>query len=421
MNKYPLAVVVGVCVGGLVLIASAVTAAIALLRRRCDSRRQRSKVAQEEESVDTHAAAQHAVLSETQPLLNDSAIRTRYAASPTEYAQSFIGSFPNSTLGVPQSPLQTLARSPCNAVQHIVAVAVTDSSDSDDSGVDSSDEESVSGPAAAFCVRPELGRSPYHDPIGTAPIANVTYVPSGSHYAAADCVSGPTECNGQPADLVSQVMPLIVSTDSRTCAVAEKNAASKLEVDEFTTVPDDCSQTGISTKPEYIPDLVPQLQPEELESSTPTTATTCTVVPDISSVFAPQQQQPEPVDAPHQCSSQATTPNDINSRSRSSSAGGQNAEADLLVESTAQPLNNDAKPFKRRCRFWPSCSNGKCKYTHPQQQCHMYPNCAFGGSCIYVHPSDVQKINSVIAGKGARRAKRKNDIIKFNHLESYTR
>ncbi|KAJ2609464.1 hypothetical protein H4S08_004034 [Coemansia sp. RSA 1365] len=421
MNKYPLTVAVVVCVGVLVLIATAVTAAIALLRRLRDSRRQQPKVAQEEESVDTHAAAQHTVLSETQPLLDESAIRTRYAASPTEYAQSFIGSLPNSTLGVPQSPLQTLARSPCDAAQHIVEVAVTDSSGSDDSGIDSSDDESVSGPAAAFYARPELGPSPYHDLVGPASFANVTYVSPGTHYGAADCVSEPMECDGKPADSTSEAMPPTDSPDARTCAVAEEHAASSSEADEFTTVADDCSQTGLPTKPEYVPNVVPQLQPEDLEPSTPTTATTCTAEPDISSAFASQNQQPESEDAPPQCSSQATTPNDDSSRSRSSSVGGQNAETDLLVESAAQPLNNDSKPFKRRCRFWPTCSNGNCKYTHPQQQCHMYPNCAFGGSCIYVHPSDVQKINAVIAGKGARRAKRKNDIVKFNHLESYTR
>ncbi|KAJ2882725.1 hypothetical protein FB639_002326 [Coemansia asiatica] len=80
---------------------------------------------------------------------------------------------------------------------------------------------------------------------------------------------------------------------------------------------------------------------------------------------------------------------------------------------------------KRRCRFWPSCSNRNCKYRHPSQTCSAYPNCTFGNNCIYIHPSDVQKINSVISrvhGDGSRRPKRKhNDIIRLNNLSGYVK
>ncbi|KAJ2808843.1 DNA replication factor C complex subunit Rfc1 [Coemansia guatemalensis] len=414
---YPLTAAVGACIGGLVLVAFAVAAAVVLLRRRSGSRRQQPKAAQEEESVGAHATAQHAAVCETQPLLSESAIRTRYAASPTEYAQSFIGSLPNSTLGAPQSPSQTLGRSPCNAVQHIIAVAVTDSSDS---GIDSSDEEPDSALAAAFHGRPELGRSPNHDSIGAASFAGALGAPLKADCGAAACPSESMEHKEQPAAGASEVMQPIGSSNAITPAVAGENAAASAVADKSTAEADNCSQSVEQIGSECMPNVSPLPQPRELEHATPTTAMSCAAEP-VTGAFAPQHQQPESVDTPHQCSSQATTPRDNSSRSRSTSADAQGVEPDLPAELTSQPSNDDTKPFKRRCRFWPTCSNGKCKYTHPRERCHMYPNCAFGSSCIYVHPGDMQKINSVIAGKGARRAKRKNDIIKFNHLESYTR
>ncbi|KAJ2703859.1 hypothetical protein FB645_003736 [Coemansia sp. IMI 203386] len=86
-------------------------------------------------------------------------------------------------------------------------------------------------------------------------------------------------------------------------------------------------------------------------------------------------------------------------------------------------LANNSIMAKRRCRFWPSCSNRNCKYRHPSQTCNAYPNCTFGNNCIYIHPSDAQKINSVISrmhGDGTRRPKRKhNDIIRLNNLSGY--
>ncbi|KAJ2726230.1 hypothetical protein GGI07_000707 [Coemansia sp. Benny D115] len=83
-----------------------------------------------------------------------------------------------------------------------------------------------------------------------------------------------------------------------------------------------------------------------------------------------------------------------------------------------------ASVAKRRCRFWPSCSNRNCKYTHPSQTCRMYPNCTFGTNCIYIHPADVQKINMVISRQNmpstGRKTKRKNqEIIRMNNLSAF--
>ncbi|KAJ2437960.1 hypothetical protein IWW46_005104 [Coemansia sp. RSA 2440] len=94
-----------------------------------------------------------------------------------------------------------------------------------------------------------------------------------------------------------------------------------------------------------------------------------------------------------------------------------NSDADKVeTQGTAEPHPPIAK---RRCRFWPACSNRNCKYVHPQQECQAFPQCSFGTNCIYVHPTDLPKIHGFISGKASRRAKRKTDIVKLNNLEGY--
>ncbi|KAJ1782830.1 hypothetical protein LPJ62_005294, partial [Coemansia sp. RSA 2167] len=94
-----------------------------------------------------------------------------------------------------------------------------------------------------------------------------------------------------------------------------------------------------------------------------------------------------------------------------------NSDADKVeTQGTAEPHPPIAK---RRCRFWPACSNRNCKYIHPQQECQAFPQCSFGTNCIYVHPTDLPKIHGFISGKASRRAKRKTDIVKLNNLEGY--
>ncbi|KAJ1807952.1 hypothetical protein LPJ56_006165 [Coemansia sp. RSA 2599] len=103
--------------------------------------------------------------------------------------------------------------------------------------------------------------------------------------------------------------------------------------------------------------------------------------------------------------------------------GGEDEDGDDAYESQQQ--TGVGAMAKRRCRFWPSCNNRNCKYRHPSQTCSTYPNCTFGNNCIYIHPCDVQKINSVISrmhGDGSRRPKRKhNDIVRLNNLSSYVK
>ncbi|KAI9286045.1 hypothetical protein BC943DRAFT_359747 [Umbelopsis sp. AD052] len=45
--------------------------------------------------------------------------------------------------------------------------------------------------------------------------------------------------------------------------------------------------------------------------------------------------------------------------------------------------------FKARCRYWPKCTNKKCKYVHPMYPCRNDPNCKFGERCIYYHAKDL--------------------------------
>ncbi|KAJ2600503.1 hypothetical protein EV177_007129 [Coemansia sp. RSA 1804] len=74
----------------------------------------------------------------------------------------------------------------------------------------------------------------------------------------------------------------------------------------------------------------------------------------------------------------------------------------------------------RRCKFWPSCSNKNCKYAHPSQMCRKQLDCVFGSACMFVHQSDIPKINAVIARGNSRRSKRKNnELIRYNNLEAY--
>ncbi|KAG2175724.1 hypothetical protein INT43_001371 [Umbelopsis isabellina] len=45
--------------------------------------------------------------------------------------------------------------------------------------------------------------------------------------------------------------------------------------------------------------------------------------------------------------------------------------------------------YKARCKYWPKCTNKKCKYVHPMYPCRNDPNCKFGDRCIYYHAKDM--------------------------------
>jgi hypothetical protein len=47
----------------------------------------------------------------------------------------------------------------------------------------------------------------------------------------------------------------------------------------------------------------------------------------------------------------------------------------------------DATQKRKRCMFWPACTNPNCVYFHPTEQCKAFPNCIFGKKCLYIHPA----------------------------------
>ncbi|KAG0338495.1 hypothetical protein BG004_007201 [Podila humilis] len=48
--------------------------------------------------------------------------------------------------------------------------------------------------------------------------------------------------------------------------------------------------------------------------------------------------------------------------------------------------------LKSRCRFWPKCTNKSCKFVHPTIYCRDPSNCTFGDRCVFIHPSDVTRM-----------------------------
>ncbi|KAJ2452975.1 hypothetical protein EV183_002560 [Coemansia sp. RSA 2336] len=106
----------------------------------------------------------------------------------------------------------------------------------------------------------------------------------------------------------------------------------------------------------------------------------------------------------------------LNAQAKEFVPGGHTA---VVSPSDNKPAGSSPAVVKRRCRFWPKCTNRNCKYVHPSQPCQADPQCSFGNSCIFVHPVDMHKINSVLSSKNAYRHKRKTDVIKLNNLESY--
>lgn len=43
--------------------------------------------------------------------------------------------------------------------------------------------------------------------------------------------------------------------------------------------------------------------------------------------------------------------------------------------------------IRKRCAYWPQCTNEECSYIHPTENCPKFPKCSFGESCFYLHPS----------------------------------
>ncbi|KAJ2316063.1 hypothetical protein IWW52_003836, partial [Coemansia sp. RSA 2704] len=196
MDMYPPAAVAGVCIGGLVLAAVA-AALVVLCRQRRRQYCDHSK-APHDEVTTSRTSTEVTAATEAQPLLDDSAIRTRYADSANEYARSLLD--PSSSIGyaTPRSQPWALSRSPYNPVQNIVNVAMADSSDSEDSGMGYSSDEPEpsplpgSTPTSGYSLdgaraEPAASYEPAAQPLSAPHVQSAGRSPAADSALGADC------------------------------------------------------------------------------------------------------------------------------------------------------------------------------------------------------------------------------------------
>ncbi|KAJ2847509.1 hypothetical protein IWW36_003825 [Coemansia brasiliensis] len=354
MYRYPTVAVAGTCAGGAVLAAVAIALIILYRRvrasRRCN-RNEHPKNPSQEEAVVSQAPTEVAVSAEAQPLLNESAIRTRYADSADEYARSLME---RSSFGYATSSSQPWAqsRSPYNPLQNIVQVITTDSDDSEDSSFDSSSGGIVQQRTSHNTVPSQVSSIQSAESMRSVGRTHVTIAVRESEFETLHS-SRSHACLSASSQNASTAGSLRISESDHTSSAADSAAC-------------EC--------PDYADSACEQ----------PAGRPRCSTLNAQAKEFVPTSVV-SPADTAH-----------VN-----------------------KPAGISPAAIKRRCRFWPVCTNRNCKYVHPSQPCQASPQCLFGNNCIFVHPIDMNKINSVLAGKNTRRYKRKADIIKLNHLESY--
>ncbi|KAJ2825728.1 hypothetical protein IWW50_002717 [Coemansia erecta] len=427
MDKYPPAAVVGAYIGGLVLVA--VAAALAALyfqrrRRHC----QQPKTTHEEAAV-SRASTEVAATApaEAQPLLSESAIRTRYVDSADEYARSFIDRTSSAGYATPQSLQWALSRSPYNPALNTVNVAAADSDDSDDSGFDSSDDEhSHTALGTALHSEPELGHTPSTPRAsGNSTGSSIQHSPQPSTSAGRSLAADSAVCEQPETSIgawsdqeestsissaaVQSHQEELISTSPVAAVQSAQNGStpaspivSKSGQDELTYNGPEAVQTAQSGSVPTSP-VILNTDQDEL---TPFSRPRCSTLNAQAKVFVPHTQP----------RTAANSDADVNKPQDADTGNPQDTDS---YKPEPQDAGTHPVTAKRRCRFWPACSNRNCKYVHPRQPCQAYPQCSFGTNCIYVHPTDMPKINGLISGKPTRRSKRKADIVKLNNLECY--
>ncbi|KAF9428414.1 hypothetical protein BGZ94_002473 [Podila epigama] len=73
---------------------------------------------------------------------------------------------------------------------------------------------------------------------------------------------------------------------------------------------------------------------------------------------------------------------------------------------TTTTRSEEPAKLKSRCRFWPKCTNKSCKFVHPTITCRDPANCSFGERCIFIHPSDVARMQD--SSEGSKKNHRRN-------------
>ncbi|KAJ2811103.1 hypothetical protein H4S07_002274 [Coemansia furcata] len=365
------------------------------------------------------------VADETQPLLSDSAIRTRYASNPNEFARSYIDRPQHSNYASPHSLAVSPAALPYSPVENIVIVAPSDMSDSEDSGIDScasihSDErdavqleaatnephtngpQSVDGSTTVGTLDPSLAQTSvaYSQP---ADCIDNDDTPS----AEQGCLTGSNKTaasftSSKPLKSINQRLAPHTSTVTES---EGRSRSSSLNVNARVFVPSARSRTVVDAGREVTAPAA--IMPIELSDA------------QMQALGRSMQSSRALGNSRRSSLSEAKTDVDTDkadnadSEREPSPAGTESNEITEAASAAYAP--------NRRCRFWPSCNNKNCKYSHPSRTCRMYPNCTFGPHCVFIHPCDAQRINDVISRGRAKRNKRKKnqDLVRLNNIGDF--
>ncbi|KAJ1990902.1 hypothetical protein GGI25_003363 [Coemansia spiralis] len=474
MDQYPPEIVLGVCVGAFCLSAIAVSIAVLRWRRHSSGRCTQAKNSHgdEEEAAVTHGvsiAEDSIVNDESQPLLSDSAIRTRYVNNADEFARSFIDRSQSINHADSHASPKALGMS-FDPAKNIVDVIQSDSSDSGIESIASDNSQPESSASSYFVSRVnDEGQGSVAAESGASSVeqeAAETIVHKDSVVEETKMTAVSTHLENWESSEVSDTSsaptpPLLGAKDAFAATIDKDTTANSTKRDRSAT-----SSSCMCLAANPMPAAIAASAAGRPRSST-LNAQAKEFVPSRPLRVASVARSREPSFCHSHVS--ANTNNDDDSRSSITTNSGGGADtpnahaqptevtntqidsscsiseiAELKAESpianeeesTANNEPSESLPvtpseskvgrtasnavLNRRCRFWPSCSNKNCKYVHPSQACRMNLDCAFGANCIYIHPSDMQKINAVISRGNNRRSKRKNnEVIRFNNLESF--
>ncbi|CAM0135606.1 hypothetical protein VKS41_005257 [Umbelopsis sp. WA50703] len=70
-------------------------------------------------------------------------------------------------------------------------------------------------------------------------------------------------------------------------------------------------------------------------------------------------------------------------------------------------LGNEFVKVYTRCRYWPRCSNRKCKFVHPVYKCKFDKKCPFDTLCAFRHSTDPIPDNLTGYYRGRRKTKQR--------------
>ncbi|KAJ1824370.1 hypothetical protein LPJ60_000828 [Coemansia sp. RSA 2675] len=379
------------------------------------------------------------VADEAQPLLSESAIRTRYASNPNEFARSYIDRPQHSSYVSPHSlSVSSAAVLPYSPVENVVVVAPSDMSDSEDSGIESctsirSDEQDAVQLEATFdepaskdplppadcCTATEtLEPAPEHPlpmPSRNADLADDGDAPTAQKNRLAGS-SGTTASLTPSQRVPSQPLRTIDRRlEPHASVTAEgdgRSRSSSLNAQARVFVPSSRSRTMAETSSKGGAESRVVAAPTAIASVETSAAQMQALGLSVSSDKA--------VDCSRR-SSLSESKTDVDA----DKVGTEDSEQEPSPASTEPKGTTEATGAaqvpNRRCRFWPSCNNKNCKYSHPSRTCRMYPNCTFGANCVFIHPSDAQRINDVITRGKTKRNKRKKtqDLVRLNNIGDF--